>query len=66
MWAVAVILIFSTQKSTHLSYWKKAVKLQVALLVGMMPAIALFFQGVSLSSFIYNLVFVTWFSFLDG
>ncbi len=64
MWAVAVILIFSTQKSTHLSYWKKAVTLQVALLVGMMPVIALFFHGVSLSSFIYNLVFVTWFSFL--
>ncbi|CAM3740250.1 DNA internalization-related competence protein ComEC/Rec2 [Vibrio aquimaris] len=63
MWAVAVILIFSTQKRTHVSYWKKAVILQSALVVGMMPAIAVFFHGVSLSSFIYNLVFVAWFSF---
>ena len=50
-------------KKAHVSYWKKTVTLQGALIVGMMPAIAIFFHGVSLSSFIYNLVFVAWFSF---
>ncbi|WP_284192136.1 DNA internalization-related competence protein ComEC/Rec2 [Vibrio zhanjiangensis] len=62
MWAVAVILLFAAQRNAPLTYWKKLLSLQFALVVGMIPAVALLFYGISLSSFFYNIVFVSWFS----
>ncbi|NOH71000.1 DNA internalization-related competence protein ComEC/Rec2 [Vibrio pectenicida] len=62
MWAVAIILLFMSLQPSYRSYWKKALVLQFSLVVGMMPAIAMLFYGVSLSSFLYNILFVSWFS----
>nr|WP_252724323.1 DNA internalization-related competence protein ComEC/Rec2 [Vibrio hepatarius] len=64
MWAVAIILLFMSLQPYHSAYWKKALLLQFSLVLGMMPAIAMLFYGVSLSSFLYNILFVPWFSFV--
>ncbi|MCG9678578.1 DNA internalization-related competence protein ComEC/Rec2 [Vibrio sp. Isolate24] len=62
MWAVAIILIFVSLHPR--ASWINALRLQLVLVVGMTPLVAASFYGLSLSSFLYNLVFVPWFSFI--
>jgi competence protein ComEC len=64
MWAVAIILMFVSLQNRSWSPWVNAFVLQLALVIGMTPIVAISFQGLSLASFAYNLIFVPWFSFV--
>ncbi|MBN3572950.1 DNA internalization-related competence protein ComEC/Rec2 [Vibrio neptunius] len=64
MWAVAIILMFSSLQSRSSSAWVNVLKLQLALVIGMTPIVAIVFQGLSVANFVYNLIFVPWFSFV--
>ncbi|CAH0540649.1 hypothetical protein VMF7928_03014 [Vibrio marisflavi CECT 7928] len=62
---VAVAVLFYVIESTeNNSILLRAVKIQFSLIILMGPVSALFFQGISLSGFLYNLVFVPWVSFV--
>nr|WP_253809376.1 DNA internalization-related competence protein ComEC/Rec2 [Vibrio sp. RE88] len=64
MWAVAIILMFVSLQNRSWSPWVNVFVLQLALVIGMTPIVAISFQGLSLASFAYNLIFVPWFSFV--
>ncbi len=64
MGAVGVIFVYLSLTHTDQPQWKTSLGLQMVLMVGMTPIIAMSFDGMSLSSVIYNLVFVPWFSFV--
>ncbi|NOI75154.1 DNA internalization-related competence protein ComEC/Rec2 [Vibrio coralliilyticus] len=64
MWAVAIILVFDSLQNRLWSPWVNALVLQLTLVIGMTPIVAISFQGLSLASFAYNLIFVPWFSFV--
>ena len=64
MWAVAIILMFVSLQNRLWSPWVNALVLQLTLVIGMTPIVAISFQGLSLASFAYNLIFVPWFSFV--
>ncbi len=64
MAAVAIILLFLSLNRNRTSYWKTVIGLQLFISLLMSPVIGLLFDGFSLGSLIYNLVFVPWFSFV--
>lgn len=62
MSAVGVILIFLSLRSLTSSLLIRLVLMQVLISIAMAPITALLFNGLSLASVVYNLVFVPWFS----
>ncbi|MGD8111111.1 DNA internalization-related competence protein ComEC/Rec2 [Vibrio sp. TRT 17S01] len=64
MLAVGVIFYFLMQTSTTENRCWQFIKAQCFLTVLMAPILVVFFQGVSVSGALFNLIFVPWFSFL--
>jgi len=64
MYAVAVIMLCQSLTSNSQSWLMGMVKLQLALVIAMAPIVVYYFQGVSVGSVAYNLLFVPWFSWL--
>ncbi|WP_413284711.1 DNA internalization-related competence protein ComEC/Rec2 [Vibrio sp. MA40-2] len=63
--SVASIYVLSTLRSLHqVSLVKKMMIMQFSLTLIMLPVSALIFTGFSLSSCLYNLIFIPWFSFI--
>ncbi|WP_242536130.1 DNA internalization-related competence protein ComEC/Rec2 [Vibrio sp. Vb2880] len=60
--AVAVVLYQLASCSSTQRGWRQLVMTQCTLVLLMTPISALFFSGFSLSSALYNLVFIPWFS----
>ncbi|MDA0147316.1 DNA internalization-related competence protein ComEC/Rec2 [Vibrio sp. LaRot3] len=64
IYAVGVIFWLLAKKTQAHSLWMRAVWIQFGLVAAMLPVSAYFFHGLSLGGFVYNLVFVPWFSFV--
>ncbi|EEX92691.1 predicted hydrolase of the metallo-beta-lactamase superfamily [Vibrio orientalis CIP 102891 = ATCC 33934] len=64
MAAVGFVFIFLSVTKRSQSSWVKAIKLQAVIVLLMLPITALLFHGISLSAFVYNLIFVPWFTFI--
>lgn len=63
MFAVGLVFIFlSLRINVQGSWWLKACRLQLFIVLAMSPLVAYLFNGVSLSAVLYNLIFVPWFS----
>ncbi|RJX71905.1 DNA internalization-related competence protein ComEC/Rec2 [Vibrio sinensis] len=60
--AVAIVFIAVSSQVTTYTFWRSLVFLQFFMLLLMTPITALMFHGVSLSSSLFNLVFIPWFS----
>ncbi|MGF1908363.1 DNA internalization-related competence protein ComEC/Rec2 [Vibrio kasasachensis] len=60
--AVAIVFLMLSLRLGQGSKFKQALLIQFGLVLLMSPVIALIFHGVSLGSFIYNILFVPWFS----
>ncbi len=64
MAAVGVVFLFLSITKRSQPTWLKAIKLQALIVLLMLPVTALLFYGVSVSAFVYNLIFVPWFTLI--
>nr|WP_244230736.1 DNA internalization-related competence protein ComEC/Rec2 [Vibrio ouci] len=64
MSAVGFVFLFLSVTKRLQSTWLKAIKLQALIVLLMLPVTALLFHGVSVSAFVYNLIFVPWFTLI--
>ncbi|WP_099612175.1 DNA internalization-related competence protein ComEC/Rec2 [Vibrio fujianensis] len=60
--AVSLVIYQISTLNPQLIWWKKALWGQCRLAILMIPMSAYFFAGVSLSSVLYNILFIPWFS----
>lgn len=64
MSAVGTIFIYLAVKNRTRRGVGLAIEIQCFIVIAMSPIVAALFQGISLSSVLYNLLFVPWFSFV--
>jgi len=64
MVAVGFVFLFLSVSKRSQTVWLKVIKLQLFLVLLMLPITALLFHGISLSAVFYNLIFVPWFTFI--
>lgn len=60
--AVGIVLYHVCDAASQRPWWKKLLYSQFSLTLLMLPVSAFFFAGFSLSSALYNLVFIPWFT----
>ncbi|MEZ8823032.1 DNA internalization-related competence protein ComEC/Rec2 [Vibrio amylolyticus] len=63
-YAVAVVLYVLSQSNQGKSTWRTVLKMQLYLVLLMVPLTAFLFGGISMSSLLYNIMFVPWFTFI--
>ncbi|WP_295902908.1 DNA internalization-related competence protein ComEC/Rec2 [uncultured Vibrio sp.] len=63
-YAVSIVLYVLSQSNSGKSTWRLVLKVQLLLVLFMAPLTAFLFGGVSVSSLIYNVLFVAWFTFV--
>ncbi|WP_311732231.1 DNA internalization-related competence protein ComEC/Rec2 [Vibrio ponticus] len=63
IFAVAVVFFIISTASSVQAKWRQVIISQIVLILLMSPIIAIMFNGLSLASMGYNLLFVPWFSF---
>lgn len=60
--AVSMVIYQISTINPQLSWWRKVIAGQLRLVMLMAPLSVVFFSGISLSSALYNLIFIPWFS----
>lgn len=64
MYAVAIIMLNRSLIREKLRWLEGLLRLQLLLVIAMAPLVVYLYQGLSIGSVIYNLLFVPWFSFV--
>ena len=62
--AVVMVIVFAHSVMNVRHAWRKALLIQFGMSLGMLPVTGWFFSGVSVGSFLFNLFFIPWFSFV--